>query len=144
MYFDLSKPIDKQKFELKSKNLIKKGSLVELTEKSNRTLKQNAYLHLIISYFALMYGDNLEYCKRKFYKIESNLTTFEYERINKLTGEVRKALKSTKDLSKTELSLTIERFKDYSANIGIVLPDAEQKQFINEIKREVENNKEFI
>ena len=52
MNFDLSKPTDLTNFTKRSKELIRKGSLVELKEvKKTRTNKQNSALH---KYFVLI------------------------------------------------------------------------------------------
>lgn len=52
MNFDLSKPTDLTNFSKRSKELIRKGSLIELKEvKKTRTNKQNSALH---KYFVLI------------------------------------------------------------------------------------------
>lgn len=144
MLYDLSNPVDRQKAIQRFKKMLDDQIKIDLTSKQNRTLKQNAYLHLILQYFACCYGDEMEYCKRQFFKLEANKELFEYEHINRQTGEIRTALRSSRDLDTKEMILAIDRFKNYSSSIGIILPDAEQKDFIFEAQKEVERNKEFI
>ena len=49
------------------KHLIEKGANIELTEKrGKRTLSQNKYLHLILSWWGLGYGYTLEESKQYF------------------------------------------------------------------------------
>ncbi len=144
MLFNLSNLVDKQKAITRFKILLDKKATIDLTEKNTRTPKQNKYLHLLINYFACIMGEESEYCKIHHFKIGANKALFEYERINKVTGEFRLALKSSKDLSTKEMTLAIDRFKDYSAKNGIHLPDATQKDFITEVTQEIERNKQWL
>jgi len=59
MIYDLKKEIDKSRFKLRSNELFKKGCVVELTEKTNRSLSQNSYLHLIITWFSISHCETL-------------------------------------------------------------------------------------
>lgn len=144
MLYNLSNPVDRQKAIQKFKKLLDENAKIDITSKKGRTLKQNSYLHLILQYFSCCYGDEMQYCKRQFFKIEANKELFQYQRVNKQTGEVRIALRSSKDLNTKEMTLAIDRFKHYSASIGIILPEAEQKHFIFEAQKEVAKNLEFI
>ena len=67
--YDLSKPMRRAQFERRAALLIKAGRFVELKEITNRSLKQNSYLHLILSYYAIEFGYTLEYTKRHIFKI---------------------------------------------------------------------------
>lgn len=69
MIYDLSNELARVQFETYCKHLADKRCRVELTEKKGkRTLKQNRYLHLILSYFALQYGERMEWIKQEFFK----------------------------------------------------------------------------
>ena len=50
MIYDLKKESDKA--DVRYEHLKKKGAVVELTEKTNRSLNQNSYLHLLFGIFA--------------------------------------------------------------------------------------------
>ena len=52
MKYDLTNDRDKEKFKARVNQLFERGAYVELTDKSNRSKKQNAYLHVILSAFA--------------------------------------------------------------------------------------------
>ena len=55
--FDTSNPLDKANFELRARKLAESGKIVELTEKKpRRSLPQNKYLHVILSYFGTQTG----------------------------------------------------------------------------------------
>ena len=69
MLFDLSNIIQKERFKRRCNDLYKKGCIVDLTEKKQqRTLSQNRYLHLLLGYFALEYGETLQWVKEQYFK----------------------------------------------------------------------------
>ena len=135
----LSQPLDRQKAQTRFDFLLKKECDIELTEKKkNRTWLQNRYLHAILGYFSLSYGETLEYVKEHFFKLTVNPDIFVYERVNQKTGEIRIALRSTADLDSRELSLAIEKFRDWSSkDAGIYLPLPNEHQYLNQIEREI-------
>jgi hypothetical protein len=53
MTYDLNNILDKERFKRRVNQLYKAGEVVELTaKKPKRSLPQNAYLHLILGWFA--------------------------------------------------------------------------------------------
>ena len=56
MVYDLKDALDKESFTTRVKYLQDKQAIVELTEKTQRTLSQSVYCHVIIAYFALQIG----------------------------------------------------------------------------------------
>ena len=69
MLYSLSNPLDVQNARTRLELLIKRGCTVEITEKkAKRTLNQNAYLHLLLGYFASQTGNTLEWVKQQYYK----------------------------------------------------------------------------
>ena len=128
------------------KKLRSEECTVEIIKKRNkRTNKQNRYLHLLFGYFGLEVGCSAEYVKRQFFKFTCNYDLFVVEVETKL-GLIQE-LKSTKDLNTFEMTIAIDRFKDFSAReAGIVLPDAEDKEFLNQIHNMLEEyeNKRYI
>lgn len=140
-----SKPIDKQRAIQKLQFLIANGKVFELTEKKRtRTISQNSYLHLIISLFAYETGYTAAEVKQEIFKKIVNPNTF-YD------GEVDKGLvciqrwRSTANLNTKEMTLCIDRFRDYSSKeAGIYLPEPHDLSLIDEAKIIVENNKQYI
>lgn len=127
MLLDLSKQFEAKKAETKLSQLIKKGAKIELTEKNAmRSVKQNSYLHAILTIFAVEYGETIEYTKQTIFKATVNADLFIYERTNKKTGEIREALLSSKDISKDEMIIAIERFRKFASENGIYIMDAEE------------------
>ena len=47
MLYNLATELDRQRYQAKSELLLKRGAVVELTEKMQRTRAQNPYLHLL-------------------------------------------------------------------------------------------------
>ena len=111
MWFNLKNVFELEKFREKVVELENKGAMVELKEKRGRSLNQNAYLHLLLSSFALQYGYTLDEVKTHFYKLVVNKDIFLREGIDKFTGECYKYLRSSADLTKDEMSKSISDFK---------------------------------
>ena len=81
MKLDLSKPFDKNKFVTYSAKLLEGGKQIELKEvRKSRTLKQNSYLHVIITLYAIYFGSTLEEAKTDGYVITLVLTAVTFQR----------------------------------------------------------------
>ena len=146
MLLDLTKQFEINKAETKLSQLIKKGAKIELTEKkAMRSVKQNSYLHAILTIFAVEYGETIEYTKQNIFKATVNSDLFIYERTNKITGEIREALLSSKDISKDEMIIAIEKFRKFSSENGIYIMDAEEfKQNYFLVQQMAEENKFYL
>lgn len=122
--------------------LIEKGKTFELIEKRpKRSVSQNAYLHLILSWYALEYGETLKYIKQEVFKKQINKDLFETEYINEKTGEIRTDWKSTSNLDSKQMTVAIDRFRDYaSKEAGIYLPEPKDMAMLQEIENQVRNN----
>jgi len=146
MLLDLTKQFEINKAETKLQQLIKKGAKIELTEKkAMRSVKQNSYLHAILTIFAVEYGEQIEYVKQTIFKATVNADLFIYERTNKITGEIREALLSSKDISKDEMIIAIEKFRKFASENGIYIMDAEEfKQNYFLVQQMAEENKFYL
>ena len=124
MIFDSNNEIDRLKSKQRFDYLIEKRKVFELTEKrQRRSIQQNSYLHLILSYFAHEYGETADYVKRYFFKNVCNKDLFLTEYKNPKTGEVRKDWKSSADLDTKEMTTAIDNFIMYAnKEAGIFLP----------------------
>ena len=143
--YDLSKKTDQDRFKQRLLKLYEKGAMVELKEKQDGTLSQNNYFHLICSYFALQYGETMEYIKIEVVKKHVCKDLFGTKRVNRVTGELRDDLRSWKDLNKEERSLAIDQFLDWSAKeAGIRLPEPDDLLYIKEAQIEVDRNKKYL
>lgn len=147
MIYDLSNSIQSERAKRRFDSLISSGRLIELKEITKRSLSQNNYLHLIISYLAMELGLTVEYVKQAYYKYESNYDLF-YGSENHIDGITKKTYsvsRSSSDLTKEEMTLSIERFRNFSSQIcGIYLPEPNEEQFLNDIRIEIERQKQYL
>lgn len=145
MTYNLSNPLDIQNARTRLELLVKRGSVVELTEKKpKRSLNQNSYLHLLLGYFASQTGNTLEWVKQQYYKKLCNPDMFIGEREDRFLGKV-KYVRSSADLRTDELSLTVERFRNWAAvEAGIYLPEPTNEAEIAALAVEVERYKTYL
>lgn len=146
MRYDLHNPMHLKNAQAYFGKLCAKGAVIEVTEKVQRTLAQNSYLHLIISYFACQIGETMEYCKEHYYKYACNKDIFLLSHTDKITGQEDKILRSSRDLTKEEMALTITRFKEWAAMLPtpIILPDADKPEEILAAQAEVYQNRHYL
>lgn len=146
MLYDLSNEYQKQDFISKVKALLEGNKLpvVELKKiNPQRTRSQNAYLHVILGYFASQTGYSIDEVKHDFFKKECNPELFYRERVN-VKGNTVRYLRSSADLDTAEMTLAIQRFRNWSsAKAGIYLPDANEKSFLTYCEQEMERFKEY-
>lgn len=145
MQYDGSNPLHAQQAKAKLEKLIKEQKVFELTEKKpRRSLNQNKYLHVILAYFGCQIGETMEYVKRNYYKILCNKDTFVREREDKFLGKI-KYLRSSADLDSSEMSMTIDRFRNFaSCEAGVYIPSPDEERLIQLMEIEVERNKLYI
>lgn len=146
MIYNAKNNYDCQRAKDRLKYFIENEKKFELTEKKPlRSLKQNNYLHLILSYYALEYGETLDYIKQNVFKIICNHDIFLTEYANRKTGIIRTELRSTADINSQEMTMAIDRFRTYaSKEAGIYLPAPEDLNYLEEIEKEVTNNKLYL
>lgn len=144
MRYNLSNPYHVQRLTERLEAMKAKGAIVDLTEqRKKRSLPQNNYLHLLLSYFASVRGENVRDIKLNVFKLECNPDIF----IRDITynGEQLKYIRSTSELDTAEMSLAIDRFINRSfAHYSIPLPSPEDERFVIECEHEIERNKEFL
>lgn len=145
MIFNLANPYEHDKYKEYVNRLFVKKTIVEVKEKRNtRSLNQNSYLHTIIAYFACEYGCSKDEAKMDFYKRECNRDLFEIEIENRY-GKKVKTLRSSTSLDTKEMTLSIERFRNWSASVaGIYLPSPADNDAIIFAMQTIERNEEFI
>lgn len=133
----------------KFKNLIDKGKTFELKEKvKKRTISQNSYLHLILSWFAIELGYTLEEVKQEIFKKHVNFNLFYDGDIEgKIKGVIIQRWRSTASLDKNEYTLAIDRFRNFSSKeLGIYLPEPKDLALLQELENEISKhkNQEFL
>ena len=132
--YDLNKMIDRQRAEKRFAELLEERTKIILTKKVRRTLSQNNYLYLILGWFACETGYTAVEAKQIFKEQSSNI--FRYEKNG------YDFMKSSAELTTTEMTHAIERFRNYSsAEAGIYLPEPREKEWLEEIESEMQRNK---
>ena len=137
MIYDLSNNIDKNKAAFKLDELIKSGKVIELTEKQKkRSIRQNSYLHVAITLFAIEVGYNLEEAK----------TTLKREcKFMRYSKDGNVFLKRTRDLTTKELTDFIEFILNFAGEQGIYIPTSEEYiQNYIEIDKTIAHNKIYL
>ena len=124
--YDLSSILDRERFKRRCNDLFKAGKVVELSDRSRRTTRQNSYLHLLLGWFVV------------------NRDIFVAEKEDRWLGRTED-FRSVSSLSSAELSTAIDRFRDWSSReAGIYLPEANEEQFLKAIEVEMNRMKRYI
>ncbi|MCP4984908.1 MAG: hypothetical protein GY928_02230 [Colwellia sp.] len=143
MILDLSNETDQQRAKSYLSRLIEKKCKIELKEiRKKRSISQNSYLHLILNAFGLNFGYSMEEVKQYFFKELVNPDIFN----NGEKGELItiQDWRSTADLNTKELTTAIDRFLDYSAKNGYLLPDPKNLVFIQQLENEINSAKQYL
>ena len=143
--FDLSNPLHREQFKARCNRLYTKGCVVDLTEKKPlRSIAQNKYLHVILSYFGAETGNSLDYVKRYYFKSHCNPELFITEKEDPLLGNV-KTMRSSADLTTDEMTLAIERFRNWSAQeAGIYLASPEEHDLLQLMEIETSRARQYL
>lgn len=146
MIYDPTSRLDCEKAITVLKGFIAKGKKFELKAKHpKRSISQNNYLHLILTFFGLETGYTLQEVKLDVFKKHVNPTLF-YE------GEFGDLIKierwrSSANLSTSEMTLAIDRFRNFAAiECSIYLPEPEDLVLLQDLEIEISKhkNQEFI
>lgn len=145
MIYDLNNILDKERFKRRCNALYKQGGIVDLSaKKERRTIPQNAYLHLILGWFAMETGNTLAFVKQEYFKRHINPNLFVIDKIDPYLGHVQ-ALRSSRDLDTAEMTTAIDRFRNWSSQeAGIYLPSPDEQAFLREIEIEMYRQKEYL
>lgn len=149
MIYDPKNPFHVEQAVQKIKYFIQKGKRFELKEKKKRrSISQNSYLHLILTWFAIETGYTLEEVKQEIFKKHVNSTIFyEGEFEGKIKNVKVERFRSTASLDTAEMTLAIDRFRDFSSKeLGIYLPEPKDLATLQEIENEISklSNQQYI
>lgn len=127
---------------------IKQGKRFELKAKHDRrSISQNSYLHLILTWFAIETGYTLEEVKQEIFKKYVNPNLFYEGQKEKIHGIIIDQWRSTASLDTKEMTLAIERFRDFSSKeLGIYLPEPHDLALIQDMENEISkfNNQQYV
>ena len=143
--FNLNNPYEAQQFKEYCNAQYKRGGIVEVKRKHpQRSMKQNSYLHVCLGYFASEQGYTIEQVKYEFFKLKLNSDIFYKEEVNK-KGNIVRRLRSSAELDRAEMTLAIERFRNWSAaEVGLYIPAPNENEMLAFAQRQIENYKEFL
>ena len=145
MIYDLKNPVHRDQFSRRSDSLLEKGQdIVELKTKTSRSLRQNAYLHLILGWFAAETGNTREYVKREYFKRLVNKEIFVTYVDDRWLGR-NEVIKSSAEVTKEEMITAIERFRNWSSQeAGIYLPSADEQNYLEQLEIELGRYRDLI
>lgn len=144
MVYNLSDRLDSERFQARAAQLYSKGSMVELTEKTYRSGNQNRYLHALLGALAIDTGNDLEYVKDVYYKRTCNPDIFVIDKLDPVFGENVKRLRSSADLTKEEMTTSIQRLKDWASHHGFYLPEPGDEELLRQIEFEMAKLKRYL
>ena len=143
MIYNLSMPLDRERFATRANILLQKQTIVDLTEKMLRSGQQNSYLHLLIGVVAMDVGVTLDYAKREYFKRLVNKDIFIRKVQDKFTGE-GEVIRSSADLSVEEMTIAIDRFKRWGAENGFYFPSPEDEARLRDIEIEMGRMRQYL
>ncbi len=149
MIYDPKNKLHQKQAIEKLNYFISKGKRFELKAKQDkRSISQNSYLHLILTWFGIETGYTLEEVKQDiFKKIVNSATFYEGEFEGKIEGLKVERWRSTASLDALEMTLVIDRFRDFSAKeFGIYLPEPSDLVSLQEMENEISkfNNQQHV
>lgn len=136
--------MQKEQFKARSARLAESGKIVELTEKKpKRTLNQNAYLWLLIGYWATQTGYTKDESESIYKEINKDIYFVDKE----IAGEKVRYIRHTYELDTREMSLSIERWRNWAVMneaFSVYLPAPNEERLIQLMEIEVERMKSYL
>lgn len=128
MNYDLrrSSKEDRRRFVHYANSLLKnERSNVRLIDESGRTPNQNSYMHVLCRILASDIGVTEQYAKQVYFKEMANKSIFYQNTKDALTNTIVTTVRSSKDLTIDEMRKAISNFRNWAAEQGYYLPDAQ-------------------
>lgn len=135
MYFDLTNDAQRQQFREIVERMLQRGTIARLTDEKPRTLEQNSFYQLLITYFSSRTGIDPKVVRDALIKRVVCPDVFVRD------GRVR----SSADLTSDEMKTVISRFQYWaSTETGVELPDSDDFRLVISAIRRVEEDRGFI
>lgn len=148
MIYNPSNPLHKKQAIERINYFLTSGKRFELKAKNDkRSISQNSYLHLILTFFGLETGYTMEEVKQEIFKKHVNSSLFYEGQKEKIHGIITEHWRSTASLDTAEMTLAIDRFRNFSAiELGIYLPEPTDLGLLQELENEISkhNNQEYL
>ena len=124
--------------------LIRDKKVFDLTEKKpQRSINQNAYLWLTISYWGVQAG----YTKDESEAVYKNVNKDIYYVKKELAGENVIYVRHTYELDTAEMSASIEKWRNWAAqneSFPVYIPSPDEYKLVSLMEIEVERNKQYL
>lgn len=134
MKYNLANEQEAKEASLYFAKLVATNSLAEIKKISpKRSLNQNSYLHLLLGAFGDFFGYTLEEAKIIYKEVNSSI--YRYEKKGRIFWQ------SSADLSKDDMSKTIDHFRKVSGEAGCELPLATDTDWLRRISNDIEKNR---
>ena len=137
MLIDPQNNLELKKAKMYFNKLISSGSKFELKKIiPKRSISLNSYLHVCISIYAIEYGYTVKEAKTYLKRVCPFMV---YEKNG------NKFLKETSKMDNQECSDFVEWIRNYSAQNGLYIPDAEEYKLSKyEIDKQIDQHKQYI
>ena len=142
--YNLRSKFRTQEFKIDVNTAIEQKLMVEFKPHKDRTLNQNALMHVWFLCYAIFSGHTKNHVKQQIFKIELNADIFVVETFNFLTGDAYREVRSTAKITKEECCLAMDRFDKAATEMDLQLPRKEDKGYIREIKEEASRLKQYL
>jgi len=146
MLFNPKNELDKKRARAYFERLINGSNVFEITsKKKQRTIKQNAYLHVCITIFAKEYGESIKDAKTMLKRDCPHHEFTRYKAIHPITKKEETRLTSTEEYDTEQAGKFIDWVREYAAIGGIYIPTS-QEYLSNkwEIELEIEKQKKYL
>lgn len=140
MIYDLTNKLHVQQLKTRLNNYTAKGKKIEVKlMRKSKSLRQNRYLHLILSWFAIETGYTLEETKQDVFK------RFVCKDVFIVNKKGIYTCRSVADLSKQETTFCVEKFRNWSsAEMGIYLPSPDEQDLLEMLESQIDNKKIYL
>ena len=137
MRYDLQNELKRKNFSLAVKRAWDKNLVVDFSVVAQRTLDQNSYLHVALTYLARESGGSLEYAKQVYYKQIWNKDIFRRERFDPMLGKNVEYWRSSAELSVEEMRQSIDNLLVGAArDAQVYIPDPDRPDLVAAMQRE--------
>lgn len=115
--------------------------IVEIKEvRPKRSLNQNNYLHLLLGGFGQHFGYTLEEAKAIYKELNSDI----YKYTREVRGKTHTFYRSSADLTKDEMTKSIDVLREWSDKAGYPLPTATDQEWLRQIENEIERSSYYL
>lgn len=144
MLYNTSNSLEREQFLLRATRLADSGKIVDMTEKKpQRSLKQNSYLWLMLSYWATQTGYTKDEAEAIYKEVNSDIYFEEKE----VCGQNLRYIRHTYELDTAEMTRTIEKFRNWSVMneaYPVYIPAPNEESLVQLMEMEVQRMRDYI